>query len=215
MMYLIAFGALIEPDETARLNPPGSKHAIYFWVSYIVTFSLLLTDLMFRLRSKDPEWVYELWWWFSTFFVAAIVAFLYITTPQDYLIPRLIADVISWYIDLSIKPGEEALFIIAVFCLVVVPQIFSYLVAGLVGCGSRPNKVKDMVQWSLFLALKTGVIYSGINAANALLDILGKPPGNVEFASKHFLQSTFAIYATFLLTLLWLGARGKPEFAAK
>jgi hypothetical protein len=72
----------------------------------------------------------------------------------------------------SMDVREEIYILLTVGSLLILPQILSYLISGMFGCGSPPSTVSRIVTWSL---IKFFCVLSGILAAQSIFAFYGKP----------------------------------------
>jgi hypothetical protein len=99
---------------------------------------------------------------------------------------------------------REELYILATLgALFILPQILSYLISGIFGCGSPPvlvSTVSRIVTWSL---IKFFCVLSGILAAQSILALYGKPYLLPKDSPIKLVEALLMISLSFLIMAIY------------
>jgi hypothetical protein len=114
-------------------------------VAGFLFFCVLLGVAIVELRNRHPAEVYTLWYVFSLTLCISFVGFLAFPNlaPLNKLVPDADLGVVGQWASFVLRTatdiGGEAKLITFVFVVLVLPQIISFLLGGLSGCGWRPQ----------------------------------------------------------------------------
>lgn len=90
--------------------------------------------------------------------------------------------------------------------MLILPQILSYLISGIFGCGSPPilvSTVSRVVTWSL---IKFFCVLSGILAAQSILALYGEPYLPPKDAPVKLVEALLMICLSFLIMVIYYKA---------
>jgi hypothetical protein len=159
------------------------------------------------VRRDHPHHVHTLWYVFSLTLCAVSVLFFYIyenarsirSTPLSGLPGRVAVMLMNASMDV-----REELYILATFsALLILPQILSYLISGIFGCGSPPvlvSTISRIVTWSL---IKFFCVLSGILAAQSIFALYGNPYLSPKDAPIKLVEALLMIALSFLIMALY------------
>jgi hypothetical protein len=108
----------------------------------------------------------------------------------------------------SMDVREEIYILLTAGALLILPQILSYLISGIFGCGSPPilvSTVSRVVTWSL---IKFFCVLSGMLAAQSTLALYGEPYLRLKDAPVKFVEALLMICLSFLIMSMYYKAEG-------
>lgn len=151
-----------------------------------------------------------LWYVFSLTFCLASTVFLYIfmnaALIQNTPLSGAPGKAITMLVGASMDVREELLLLAALGGLLILPQILSYLMGGIFGCGSPPAfvaMVTNFVMWSL---IKFFCVLSGILAAQSIFALYGHPYLAPKDSPRKFAEALLMIDASFAILAVEVNA---------
>jgi hypothetical protein len=142
---------------------------------FVVTF---YRSILF-VRRDHPDHAHTLWYIFSLTLCPVSLLFLYIfknaTSIQDTLLSGTPGKIAIVLMNTSMDVREELYLLGALSALLILPQIMSYLISGIFGCGSRPILVSTILRIVTWTLIKFFCVLSGILAAQSIFALYGRP----------------------------------------
>ncbi|MER9191220.1 hypothetical protein [Mesorhizobium australicum] len=129
---------------------------------------LAITIAIFSIREHHAAEIYLLWFVFFFLFYVAICMYYFFDAEHILTwytfenLPEItqsnkdsaIAHFLRWYFEISTDFWGEILLIFAISGLVIVPQLLSFLISGLFGCGKIPIFVSKVIRISILTLVK-------------------------------------------------------------
>jgi hypothetical protein len=132
--------------------------------------SLTLVSII-RLRTKHPQLIYTLFYLYSLMLCLGVVAIylkaktIGVAPPsEDTLIDHIFTFLSSLF---DIGTDIEVLFFVSF--LTIVPQLLTYIVAGIFGCAVAPRFVRTIFQYCVFSIAKTTICFAGFSCGIILM----------------------------------------------
>jgi hypothetical protein len=69
---------------------------------------------------------------------------------------------LGWYLDVSTDISGEITLLLLLVGVIAIPQVLSFLVSGLFGCGTRPVFIGNSVRFALLCLLKFLCVFAGL-----------------------------------------------------
>jgi hypothetical protein len=160
---------------------------VFGFVFTITAIGLLLTLLticllIIILRERHANHVYTLW--FTFFFMVGCGFAIYVYLDKVKLIDLdfstlelkvghsvevgFLAGALGWYLRTSIDLMDEVSFLFILVIAVVLPQILSFLISGLFGCGRSPIFVSSVTRFAFLSLIKLFCILSALSISEYL-----------------------------------------------
>jgi len=191
-----------------------------------VTLSLLGLTLLVTLclsimilRRDHPHHVHTLWYIFSLTLCSVSVLFLYIyenaTSGQNTFLSGTPGTIATFFIDTSMDVRGELHILAILGALFILPQILSYLISGLFGCGSPPvlvSTISKVVTWSF---IKFLCILSGILAAQSIFALYGHPYLYPKDSIRKCVDAIFMISLSFFIMVMYYKVEVLHAFIVK
>jgi hypothetical protein len=105
----------------------------------------------------------------------------------------LLSKVLLWYLNFSIDINSEITFISILISAVIVPQILSFLISGLFGCGMPPILVSKITKFAILSIIKFLCVLSALNMAQFIYWMYIVPPKNFGYFFDLGTYSTMAL----------------------
>lgn len=153
-------------SEMHRLFFSYNSEYYGFIFAAVFVFSIVILSLsIVSMRKKHHTHVYTLWYLFSLAFCVAIIllfcssSIVFSPQPQDNFITKSAA----LFIDMSTDLSGELYLIGILVALAVGPQVITYAISGLFGCGTPPIYMATITNWTVmglgkFYATMAGVV---------------------------------------------------------
>jgi hypothetical protein len=172
----------------------------------LVFVATLYRSILF-VRRDHPDHVHTLWYIFSLTLCLVSLLFYYIfknaTSIQDTLLSGMPGKIAVVFMNTSMDVREELYLLGALSALLILPQIMSYLISGIFGCGSPPilvSTISRIVTWSL---IKFFCVLSGILAAQSIFALYGRPYMAPKDSAIKFVEALFMICMSFLIMTIY------------
>jgi hypothetical protein len=151
-----------------------------------LAFAVTLCLSIMIIRRDHPHHVHTLWYILSLTLCSVSVLFLYIyrnaTSIQNTSgMPGKIAVI---FINTSMDVREELYILIILSALFILPQVLSYFISGIFGCGSPPILVLTVSRIATRSLIKFFCVLSGILAAQSIFALYGQPYLSTSFQGK-------------------------------
>lgn len=163
---------------------------------------VVLCAAIAMVRRDHPHHVHTLWYLFSLTLCSVSVLFLYIyknaVSIQNTPLSGMPGRVAVMFLGASMDVREELLILGTFAALFILPQILSYFISGVFGCGSPPilvSTVSRIVIWSL---VKFFCVLSGILAAQSIFALYGQPYLYPKDSAVKFVEALLMISISFL-----------------
>jgi hypothetical protein len=177
-----------------------------------LVFVVALCLSILAVRRDHPDHVHALWYVFSLTFCAMSVLFFYIyehsRAIQSTPLGGMTGTIAVTFMKASMDVREEIYILLTAGALLILPQILSYLISGIFGCGSPPilvSTVSRVVTWSL---IKFFCVLSGMLAAQSTLALYGEPYLRLKDAPVKFVEALLMICLSFLIMSMYYKAEG-------
>jgi hypothetical protein len=82
--------------------------------------------------------------------------------------PNLLGEVSLWYIKLSVDAKGELAVIATLIGAVIIPQVLSFLISGLFGCGMPPILVSKVTKYAILILIKFLCVFSALVASELI-----------------------------------------------
>lgn len=175
-----------------------------------VVFVTALCLSILAVRRDHPDHVHTLWYVFSLTLCSVSVLFFYIyensRAIQSTPLGGMAGTIAVTFMKASMDVREEIYILLTAGALLILPQILSYLISGIFGCGSPPilvSTVSRLVSWSL---IKFFCVLSGILAAQSILSLYGQPYLLPKDAPVKLVEALLMICLSFLLMTIYYKA---------
>src|SRR5215469_8052303 len=153
--------------------------SIFEFTAYIIVSSVSIITSIVLLRKHDPDHVYVLWYLFFLFTYCGLGIYLYLDTNklievtpygQLRLVDQttMLGKALAWYLYVSVDLTGELRLLFILMSAVVVPQLLSFLVSGLAGCGISPILVSRVTQFSILSFVKFCCVFAGLQLSEYL-----------------------------------------------
>jgi|SRR5208337_4258916 len=126
----------------------------------------------------------------------------------------MVTDIVQSWVAASRDIEAEYYILIAIFVVLAVPQIISYLISGIFGCASRPLFISQITKFIMWSLIKAFAVISGISAANAIFDILGVFPGRTQDEFDHEMQALITIASAFFYMMIYYRSKNVLGYIA-
>lgn len=138
---------------------------------------LALYVLISLVRRNHPFHVQTLWYvFFLTLCIALPYYVYYVSSGQlmhDVMTPAanrtLMQEARSFVYEALTNPKGDVYFALGLLYIAIVPQIFSFVISGVFGCGSRPILVLEITKFAILGLVKSFCCLSAILAAQVIL----------------------------------------------
>ena len=131
------------------------------------------------IRRDHAQHVHTLWYVFSLTLCCVSVLFAYIyasaTSIQSSLLGGWTGKLAVLFMGASMDVREELYILGTVAALLIAPQVLSYVLSGVFGCGSPPVLVATISRIVTWMLIKFFCILSGILVAQSIVAFYGKP----------------------------------------
>jgi hypothetical protein len=159
------------------------------------------------VRRDHPNHVHTLWYIFSLTLcsVSALFAYIYANARSisTTWLGGTLGTLATMFMNMSMDVRGEMYVLAVVTALLIFPQIMSYLVSGIFGCGSPPilvSKASTFMTWSL---IKFFCVLAGILAAQSIAALYARPLLNPKDALPKLVEATVAIALSFSIIVLY------------
>jgi hypothetical protein len=153
---------------------------------------------IFSLRQKHSDHVYMLWYTFCLTLCICTILFLalpgLVTGFTDDTGMNIVEKSSRTFLTVSKDLDGEVHLIAIILAILVLPQILSFIISGLFGCGVRPILVSRISEVATLSLVKFFCVLSGVDAALALSPWTATPTTNAT-ASLMAISFAFAILA--------------------
>jgi hypothetical protein len=178
-----------------------------------LVFVVALCLSILAVRRDHPDHVHTLWYVFSLTLCAVSVLFFYIYENSRAIhstpLGAMTGTIAVAFMQASMGVREEIYILLTAGALLVLPQILSYLISGIFGCGSPPilvSAVSRVVTWSL---IKFFCVFSRILTAQSILALYGEPYLLTKDAPVKFGEALLMICLSFLIMAIYYKAAGR------
>jgi hypothetical protein len=162
-------------------EPPTWQFFLLAAFFILLCIGMLRTAIV-HVRERHPAEVHMLWYIFSLSLCVCLLSFLAFPSlaPTDTVLePDLDLGEIGKWAAFALRAAtnvrDEATLIGVVFAVLVLPQILSFVLSGLFGCGSPPMMVKRITRMSILSITKFLSVYAGVMAASAVFAFFIRP----------------------------------------
>lgn len=170
-------------------------HPFFLLIFLLITYSLapiaIIVYSSYLIRKNNSSELYLFYWLYFISVYVSMIAFYYmneILTSQgaSFHVTRIsniesdnwIVNSIKLYIEFSSDAIKEAKLVILIIGLVIVPQILSFVFAGIFGCGRRPILVQSISKFGTLYMAKFICVLAAINLSIFLYSLM---KGDVSF----------------------------------
>jgi hypothetical protein len=179
-----------------------------------------LCALIMAVRRDHAHHVHTLWYVFSLTLCSVSVLFFYIhenartlaSTPLNGT--TAIGQIVVILMKASMDVREELYILATLSALLILPQVLSYLISGIFGCGSPPilvSTISRIVTWSL---IKFFCVLSGILAAQSIAALYAAPLLTPKEAPVRLVEAAFMIALSFATMVMYYDAEALYRFIA-
>ncbi|MET4719484.1 glucan phosphoethanolaminetransferase (alkaline phosphatase superfamily) [Bradyrhizobium japonicum] len=181
------------------------------WILYSalgVADAVLLGGLILAtlyLRRKHPGHVFTIWYAFWLMLILFSGLFYYVWASERSISGSIlsgnspIGGFIVWFQKTSMDFHDERYLIASIYIIVVLPQVFSYLVSGIFGCANRLVLVEWITAAVTWLLIKFLAVLSGILMAQAIAALYAKPVLRPADLPPKLLYSIMMISLSFIV----------------
>jgi hypothetical protein len=172
-----------------------------------LVFAVSLCLSIRTVRRDHPHHVHTLWYVFSLTLCSVSVLFFYIyknaLAIQGTPLSGMPGTIAVMFMNASMDVREELYILMTLAALLILPQILSYLISGIFGCGSQPvlvSTVSRIATWSL---IKFFCVLSGILAAQSIFALYGNPYLSPKDAPIKLVEALFMNSLSFLIMAIY------------
>ena len=136
-------------------------------------------------------------------------ALLFCSESKSAPYSETVGKLLQMWVTSSQDIDQEALILLGIFWLLIVPQVLSYLTSGVFGCASKPvfvSKITSFIAWSFIKGL---VVLSGLNAITlyAIFFMRLSPRGfSYTLIEQGFILCLFQITMSFFVLMVYYKA---------
>lgn len=141
------------------------------------------------IRKEHSSHIYLLWYVFSLTACCTSLTFFYLDNIQLVEVSRLSAvsiaengsaapiwqRTVQWFLSVSTDLNEELILVSVILFVIVIPQVISFVLSGIFGCGKPPLIISKALQGSVMSLIKFCSILAGIEMATFILKIYKLP----------------------------------------
>ena len=159
------------------------------------------------IRREHPHHVHTLWYIFSLTICIVSVLFFYIFknagSIQNSLLGGVPGAAAVIFMNASMDVRGEIYILLALIALFILPQIMSYLISGIFGCGSWPVLVSTISRIATWSFIKFLCVLSGILAAQSIFALYGRPYLYPKDAPAKLVEALSLISMSFLIMAIY------------
>ena len=165
------------------------------WIFVVLTDILMIFTTcksIIYVRKIQPKQVYIVWYIFFLSLCVSIVLIYLFNQDYDELSKShsIISETGRHLLQLLLDLKSDIEFLIVAFFICVVPQILSYMVSGIFGCGTPPVFVSAISRFVALSYIKSAATVAGVVTAKLVMDdiVMNKNP-------VHFAYESLSIFA--------------------
>ncbi|MER9631005.1 hypothetical protein [Mesorhizobium sp. M0296] len=186
----------------------------FFSLAFVVTLCLSIMIV----RRDHPHHVHTLWYIFSLTLCSVSILFLYVyrnaTSIQDTILSGMPGKIAVIFMDTSMDVHEELYILATLSSLFIMPQVISYFISGIFGCGSPPVLVSTVSRITTWALIKFFCVLSGILAAQSIFALYGNPYLNPKDSAVKMVEAIFMISVSFFIMGVYYKIATLCEFIA-
>jgi hypothetical protein len=184
---------------------------------FAVTSLILIIFSIRSIQNEPPAHVHQIWYLFSLALCVASIVYALIPSvvpglndPSTFHPAGLHEKIEKIILDESINVNGEFGLIGIMAAVLVLPQIMSFLLAGLFGCGAFPLFVERISVTATLSLVKFFSVMSGLTAAQVIYFIIQRPIGIPRLYP--IFSAVSALITISLSFFPWQGTIGSNEY---
>jgi hypothetical protein len=173
---------------------------------FLIPISAILLSVIL-LRQDHPGHVHTLWYLFFLITYCGIGIYYYLDSATG---EGLLKTALTRALEMSSDTRNEVILLSTVVGAVVIPQILSFLISGLSGCGTPPILVLRSTQMAILSLIKFFCVFSALEMSAFLFQIYQYYANFVEDITKtvsHASYSVWLLAVSFLLSVCYYESR--------